>query len=200
MSTRHAEVEAQVLAALDVGDRATAATRVITGLGPGILGYLGALLRDDDLARDAFSAFGEALWRALPRFARASSVTSWAYAIAFRCALRAKRSRARRRTRPLRDSEYHQLVATIASARRSFDHTAAARRLDELRASLAPEDQTLLVLRLDRGMTWDEVAVVLGVRGPTAATVVRKRFSRLKARLRRAATAAGLVGAPRAPR
>ena len=51
--------------------------------------------------------------------------------------------------------------------------------------------QTLLVLRVDRRMTWDAIAAVLGggVKAPTA----RKRFERLKERLRLLADREGLL-------
>lgn len=171
------------------GRLAEAATAIVRGYGPGILGYLATLLRSDEDAREVFAQFGEELWRGLPRFERNSSVKTWAYAIAYHCAQRHRRSGARRRTRPLRSSEYSKLAASIASTSRSFSRTAAERKLDRLRATLDDEEQTLLVLRLDRKMAWQEVAEVVGL----DSAVVRKRFSRLKERLRELAEREGLI-------
>jgi RNA polymerase sigma-70 factor (ECF subfamily) len=164
----------------------------VQAYGPGILGYLATLLRDDEAAREAFSEFGEELWKSLPRFAHKSTVKTWAYSIAYHCGLRYRQAQARRRTRPLRTSEYSKLAASIEAASRSFSRSAADRKLDVLRRTLTDEEQTLLVLRLDRQMAWDEIAQVLGPEGVEVAAL-RKRFQRLKERLRAAAEREGLV-------
>lgn len=188
-----ADVDARVAAHVADGALREAATVIVRAYGPAILGYLATLLRDDDEARETFSEFAEELWKALPRYAKRSSVKTWAYAIAYHCALRHRRARARRRTRPLEDTEWSKLAAIVRSTSRSFSRTAAERKLDVLRRTLSDEEQTLLVLRLDRRMSWEEVAVVLGEKGPAAAAAVRKRFQRLKERLRAAAEREGLV-------
>ncbi len=186
------EIEGRLTALLREGTLTDAATLIVERYGPGILGYLATVLQDDQAAREAFSEFGEELWKALPTFAGRSTVRTWAYAIAYRCALRFRRARARDRTRPLRDSEYERVAVSVATASRTFSRSAAAQQLDVLRRTLTKEDQTLLILRLDRGMAWDEVALVLGAEG--AATVaLRKRWERLKQRLRRAAEREGLL-------
>jgi len=192
------ELELRLRALLDQGALAAAATAIVRDYGPGILGYIAAILRDDDAAREAFSEFGEQLWRALPRFARRSTVKTWAYAIAYGCTLRYRRGRARRRTRPLRSSEYSKLAASIHSASAAFSRTAADRKLDVLRQALAEDEQTLLILRLDRRMSWDEIGVVLGTRR-AAVPALRKRFQRLKERLRVVAEREGLVAPRPAP-
>lgn len=186
------ELEGRLTALLGQGALAEAATEIVRGYGPSILGYLATVLRDEDAARDAFSAFGEELWRALPRFAGRSSVKTWAYAIAYHCALRHRRGQARRRTRPLRSSEYSRLAASIHTASRGFARTAADRQLDVLRQALDDEEQTLLILRLDRHMSWAEIAQVLGTDG-AALPALRKRFQRLKDRLRQLADREGLT-------
>jgi RNA polymerase sigma-70 factor (ECF subfamily) len=186
--------DSAVARALAEGDYDAAATGIVRAHGPGILGYLVTLLGELEVARDAFSDFAEALWKSLPRFAARSSAKTWAYAIAYRCALRQRRARARRRTRPLRESEYSRIAAEVATAAsRSFSRTAAEQKLDVLRRALRPEEHTLLVLRIDRGMAWDEIATVLGLAGPAAATTLRKRFERLKGRLRTLAEREGLL-------
>ena len=56
--------------------------------------------------------------------------------------------------------------------------------LEVLRAELTAEDPTLLALRLDQELTWDEVAEVLSVEGRAVdAATLRKRYERIKARL-----------------
>lgn len=76
--------------------------------------------------------------------------------------------------------------------------TAQDEALERLRRTLAPEDHTLLVLRLDRELSWDEIALVLagegdgGSGGPTP-SALRKRFERLKRVLARRARRSGIL-------
>jgi hypothetical protein len=69
-----------------------------------------------------------------------------------------------------------------------------------LRDSLGDDDRTLLTLRVDRDLAWEDIArVMLGVEDPepkqvTRETVrLRKRFQLLKADLRKKALEAGLL-------
>lgn len=56
--------------------------------------------------------------------------------------------------------------------------------LEELRTQLSEEDQTLLVLRLDQQLTWEEVSEVLSPAGePIPLPTLRKRYERIKERL-----------------
>lgn len=59
----------------------------------------------------------------------------------------------------------------------------------ELRASLSEEERELLVLRVDRDLSWDEAATILGEPAPR----LRKRFQALKDKLRARARAQGLL-------
>src|SRR5207245_2236213 len=72
-----------------------------------------------------------------------------------------------------------------ASARNS-----GAAALARLRESLGPHEQSLLTLRVHVGLSWKEIAEILG----TDPAALRKRFERLKAQLRQRAEAAGLLG------
>jgi RNA polymerase sigma-70 factor, ECF subfamily len=81
-----------------------------------------------------------------------------------------------------------------ASSLRRYPH-AAADRLASLRASLKPEDQTLLILRVDKGLSWKEIANVFAEAGdaPPDPAALRKRFERLKERLLRLAKKEGVL-------
>jgi RNA polymerase sigma-70 factor (ECF subfamily) len=70
----------------------------------------------------------------------------------------------------------------------------ADERLEMLRRDLSPDDHTLLILRVDRQMSWEEVAQVFagGLGAPGPATL-RKRFERLGARLERKARRRGML-------
>lgn len=76
------DLEPRLLALLDAGDLSGAATEALRGYGPQVLGYLTAVLRDEDDAHDVFSQFAEDLWRGLPGFRRESSIRTWAFRLA----------------------------------------------------------------------------------------------------------------------
>ena len=67
----------------------------------------------------------------------------------------------------------------------------------EIRKQLDPDDQTLLVLRVDRDLAWRDIAIVmLGEAAVDAevtkkAAALRKQFERVKERLRELAAESG---------
>jgi RNA polymerase sigma-70 factor (ECF subfamily) len=141
-----------------------------------------------DEGYDAYSRFEEAVWKGLPGFRWESSLRAWAYRIAWRAAARIARDGYRRRREPLPPAS--ALGAEPASASTLGRHVA----LERLRGELSPDERTLLVLRLDRDLEWDEVSTVLAGDGDeVSAAALRKRFERLKAKLARLARERGLL-------
>jgi RNA polymerase sigma-70 factor (ECF subfamily) len=185
--------EERIQALLAAGDRRGAATEAIRSLGPRILGYLNAVLRDDADAGEAFSIFAENLWRGLPGFRGECAFRTWAYKLAWNAAQRLRDDAFRRRGRRLATTEASRLAAEVRSTstlRRDRESAALSR----LRATLTPEEQSLLVLRVDQALPWEDVAHVLsGPEGQVDAAALRKRYERLKDRLARKAREEGLV-------
>ncbi|HZZ85121.1 MAG TPA: sigma-70 family RNA polymerase sigma factor [Anaeromyxobacteraceae bacterium] len=186
-------LEARVRALLGAGDGEGAATAAIRALGPQILRYLRAVLREEADARDAFSQFAENLWKGLPRFRGEAGLRTWAYRIAWDAALNLRDEAWRRRARPFATGEASALaeeVRTGTAIRVERQRDALA----SLRASLSAEDQSLLTLRLDQQLSWAEIAGVVAAEGsaPTP-DAVSKRFERLKERLARLAREQGLL-------
>ena len=58
-----------------------------------------------------------------------------------------------------------------------------------MRSTLAPDEQSLLTLRLDRGLAWADIAAVMDADSAT----LRKRYERLKNRLRARAAEDGII-------
>jgi RNA polymerase sigma-70 factor (ECF subfamily) len=186
-------VEAAVLERIDAGDPQGAATAAIRGLGPQVLRYLRSILVDEDAAADAFSQFAENLWRGLPRFRRRSSLRTWAYAIAWNAALNIRNDAWNRRGRPLMTSEASALADEVRT-RTAVRVARQANALEVLRASLTLDEQSLLTLRVDQGLSWAEVAEVMSGAGkPIQPLTLMKRFERLKERLAAMARDQGLV-------
>jgi RNA polymerase sigma-70 factor (ECF subfamily) len=180
--------EEQVRALIAAGDSRAAAEEAIRTLGPRILGYLRAVLRDEGDAGEAFSAFAERMWRGIDSFRGDASFRTWAFKIAWNSAIDVRQEAWRRLGRPFASGE----ASALADEIRTATPVRVERRRDALsvlRESLTPEEQTLLTLRIDQGLSWDEVAEVLGVTAP----LLRQRFKRLKDRLAALARANGLV-------
>jgi RNA polymerase sigma-70 factor (ECF subfamily) len=189
------EVEARCLEALDRGDHAGAATAVVREYGPQLLGYLCSVLRSEADAGEVFSMFSEDLWRGLPGFRRECPLRVWCYRLAWHAAARFLRDPYRGRGRRLETNELSRLVEEVRSSVFLGRDQARQATLDRLRASLTPDERTLLVLRLDRGLSWSEVALVLAeeLGQPVDEPTLRKRFERLKDKLAARARDEGLL-------
>jgi len=185
-------LEAKVQELLARGDAKEAATAALRTHGPEVLGYLENALGDPDDARDVFQRFAEDLWTWLPSF-RGGNLRAACYRIAWHAAARFRREAWRRRRERMRTTMASRIAASITSPESRLA-TKPRDRLDRLRASLDPEDRTLLILRLDREMSWNEVAEILSSEGdPIDAAAVRKRFERVKERLAKLAKEQGLI-------
>lgn len=184
-------IDDRVAALLEAGEPDGAAAAAIEALGPAVLGYLASMLDEDD-ARDVFSRWAEDVWRGLPGFRFEATLRAWAFRLAWHAASRFLRDPWRRRGVPLADDAASRLAASIAGQSRM-----PGGRKDTLRAlrlRLPPEDQTLLVLRVDKDLEWVEVAEVLSEGGaPVEAATLRKRFERIKDRLATMAREEGLL-------
>jgi len=189
------EVEALCLEALDRGDHAGAATAVVRQYGPQLLGYLCSVLRSEADAGEVFSMFSEDLWRGLPGFRRECPLRVWCYRLAWHAAARFLRDPYRGRGRRLETNELSRLVEEVRSSVFLGRDQARQATLDRLRAGLTPDERTLLVLRLDRGLAWAEVAIVLAEANGQAVDepALRKRFERLKDKLAQRAREEGLL-------
>jgi RNA polymerase sigma-70 factor (ECF subfamily) len=181
-------------ALLEKGDLAAAAEAIVRDYGPQILGYIASVMRNDADAGDVFSQFTEDLWRGLPGFRRECPVRVWAYRLAWHAAARHLRDPYRARGRRLETTELSRVAEEVRSSVLLGRGEARRRGIDRLREKLAPDEQTLLVLRLDRGLSWREVATVLAEDGERVdEAALRKRFERLKDRLATMAREEGLL-------
>ncbi len=182
-----------------------AAALLVRGYGPELFGFLMVAHRGDEAeAADAFSAMTEAIWRGLPTFAWNSSMRTWAYAIAHRITLTRRRDAARqgRRLLHVSGSSLEQIATRVRTETASFLRTEKRSRLQALRDSLSDEDRMLLLLRVDRELSWNEVAAVLTGEEAAAldertcmkeASRLRKRYQLVKDRLREMAKREGLL-------
>jgi RNA polymerase sigma-70 factor (ECF subfamily) len=179
-----------------------AVTLALREYGAEIFGFLIATLRSDEAAAEVFSRFSLDLWSGIAAFEWRSSFRTWAYALARHASLRFVRDPFAERARPLsQEPGLAQLEAKLRSETAPFLKSEAKSRVALLRQRLHPHDQALLILRVDKGLEWEEVARILGDT-PTPsedrlrrrAAALRKRFERVKAQLRKMAEELGGEG------
>ena len=181
-----------------------ATTAAIEGYGPEVFGYLTAAARDELDADEAFSVFCERVWRGLPAFRFDASVRTWAYRIARNALCDQARAPHHKRkvVTPSASPELARLAQEVRSATRPYLQTEAKAQIARLRESLDEDDRTLLILRVDRNLGWNAIAQVMFSEEddlPDAelrkrAAALRKRFERIKGRLRRLADAESREG------
>lgn len=201
MSLALENAEARIAERLEASDLHGAITIALQAYGPEIIGFLLARERDETAASEVYSAFCEDLWRGIGGFRRESSFRSWAYALARNAAHRRRSDPFAKRGVPLSQvPAIYELAEKIRTTTLLHLRTEVRDAVTRLRERLDVEDQELLVLRVNREMSWKEIAVVFqGVDAPPAAITrkaasLRKRFERVKGRLRDLAREEGLLG------
>jgi RNA polymerase sigma-70 factor (ECF subfamily) len=179
--------------AWEAGDVDRGSAAIIERLGPEVLQYLSGILVDPDDAHDAFSLFCERVWLSFPRLEWRCSVRTWAYVIARRASVDVVRDKHRHERRLATSSDStlqavpDQVHTTTPPVLRTEGHSASALLCDEL----SPDDRALLVLRVDRGMPWQELAHVFLDKESVGedelrreALPLRERFQLVRKRLR----------------
>jgi RNA polymerase sigma-70 factor (ECF subfamily) len=195
--------ESSIRSLFDAGDLRGAATATIELYGPEVLRFLRVRLRESDHADEAFCRFCEQMWTSLPDFRWRSTLRTWLFALARHTASRqANVSKRISKHEGLRDSKaFDEACDRVRTETATFQRTETKHRVRELRDRLDEDQQTLLVLRVERGLSWRELAVVMGEVSDDASEPeltrasarVRTRFQVAKRRLRELAIEAGLL-------
>jgi len=190
------ETEARIEGLLRSGDLPAAAAEAIEAYGAEVLGFLVTFLRHDDDASEVFSQACEDLWTGLARFQGRSSLRTWFYTLARHAAARFRRSPHRDRRRHLPLSQMSDVADAVRSRTLPHLRSEAKDRFAAIRDALEEDDRALLVLRIDRQMSWDDIARIYSVDDDSLARVsagLRKRFQLIKEEIRRRAQKAGLI-------
>ena len=202
-------IDSEIRAACAAGDHEGATTLLLQTYAEELLSFLVARLRDRSHADEAFCMLAEDLWAGLPKFEFRSSVRTWAYTLARHVAARYARAPEQRKQRHLtlsRHGRLSQLVQDVRTRTQAYQRTDVKNQVRALREKLDPDDQMLLILRVDRQLSWRDLALVMGASPeealgsqPDEATIereaarLRKRFERVKAELKQLAKQAGLL-------
>lgn len=190
MSVRNSDLDARVIALVTAGDAARAATEALQSLGPEVYGFLVGVVGAVD-AEDVFADFSESFWRSLSTFKGRCSTRTWMYVIARHEIGRYRRGARRHEKGRVPISELSEMLEAVRTVTRSALGTEHRNALAHLRDELAYEDRALLVLRVDRKLGWDEIALAFADAPETItkedqrreSARLRKRFQLVKARL-----------------
>jgi len=197
------EHELAIREAFNAGQLDAAATATLAAYGHEIRSFIGSRLREKSDADDVYSMFAEDLWVGLPKFSWRCSMRTWAYTLARNAMTRYVKSPQRKAARNLPLSwpgALSELVEQVRSSTRAYQRTDVKDRFLALRERLDPEDQMLLTLRVDRQMSYHDLAIMMsGNPECDEATIeretvrLRQALTRLRRELRRLGEAEGLL-------
>lgn len=170
----------------------------IQGYGEEVFSFLIARMRDEDAAADVFSQACEDLLQSLATFRWRCSLRTWFYRIARSAMARYLRSPENRPERRVALSSVSDLAAQVRSRTVAHMRSDVKDRVRALREQLDDDEQQLLLLRVDRGLSWNEIAEIIDDIDDDddknrAAARLRQQFQKLKDRLRELAIAEGLI-------
>ena len=187
--------ERAIQALCQAGAYPAATTAALQMYGVELLGFLRALANNHDLAAEAFAELGEDVWKGLPRFRWESSLRSWLYQLARNALAQLRRDPRRRIDRNLPLSIAPEMAAVVRTVTLEIQRTEVKDEFRVLREQLDPEEHEILLLRLDRGLAWKDIARILGGDDnlDARAAALRKRFERAKERLKKLAIEHGLI-------
>lgn len=198
MTEHPSETERAIAAHLRAGELERVAVLTLEAYADELLGFLFGVLRDETSAREVFSIFAEDLWQGLPRLELKSSMRAWCYALARNAARRylERDVRKQRRMVPLSAAAViSRVVAEVRTATAPAALTHVQQQIEALRARLSNEERELLTLRVDRGLSFREIAEALGDDCDVERALLRhrKRFQLIKQKLARWARELGIV-------
>jgi RNA polymerase sigma-70 factor (ECF subfamily) len=127
---------------------------------------------------EVFAAFSESLWRSLAAYRSKCGIRTWAYMLA-RQQISRHRKGARHQLLQVRISELENVLQEVRKT-----YTPRRATLTRLRNELSIEDRELLILRIDRELSFDEIARLFGEDPSTAdEPSLRREAARLRKRL-----------------
>jgi RNA polymerase sigma-70 factor (ECF subfamily) len=183
------------------GNVERATDELLRTLGPEVLGFLYGILDSEADADEVFGAASERVWRSLGRFQWRSTLRTWIYVIARNEAVRFLQGARRRHAGHVTPSALEKALVAVRATTRSTRKSEKRDRLLQLRAELPPDDRMLLVLRVDRDLAWEDIALTFLSEEQQAdheqvqreAARLRKRFQLVRKRLADRARQQGLL-------
>lgn len=168
------------------GEHGQVAEHLVRRYGPEIFGFIAATLGDHTAAEDVFSIFCEQVLRGARSFQGKSSFRTWAFTVARNAAYQyrlAERRRGRREIGLPDSSPLFAVAARVRTETAGYLKTEVKSRFAALRDELSEDDRALLVLRVDKGLGFEDIATILG--GANESLAEGASLKREAARLRK---------------
>jgi len=163
------KIDSAIARHLDARDFDAAVHAIMSTYGAEIYGYLSVLTVEPD---QALAAFATELSRGLAGFRRESSLRTWLYRIAW-FALQ-------------RPPSAFVLPVALRGMVRGITPLQATAKIVALREQLQRSEQSILTLRVDRRLSWREVAEVMASDGESIdEELAARRFDEICMKLRR---------------
>ncbi len=176
----NAAAEEEISNRLKLQDFSGAYTTAVRAYGSTLRHHVGAIVKDQDRAGDAYSTFLYDLWAGLEGFQGHSSFFYWAKRIATNAARRQHRDRWNRNGERLDDADQLQAPPPRWTTAK-YRLTAEKQRLQMARANLSIEEELVVVLHVDWDFDFNVIGELLGIHAATA----RMRYMRAKNKLKK---------------
>jgi RNA polymerase sigma-70 factor (ECF subfamily) len=200
-ATQQQRLDEELRRLCDARDYKGAAELALRHYGLDIRKLMMVILKHQDWVDDAFGAFSEGLLKSLPGFRWESSFRTWAYRVARHvCAQYLRSLHGREKWASdgaLADQPYRERSMT-----QPWFQTDIKRRFRALQDKLTPHERMLLALRIESGLSWNEVARTMAGEDLPAdvlrqrVVVLRQQFQRLKVHLRELAVEESMLSGP----
>jgi RNA polymerase sigma-70 factor (ECF subfamily) len=161
------ELDDEVRSLLARGDVSAATTAVLRHLGPEVLGFLCGVVGESD-GYEVFSPWSERLWHSLKTFRHACSIRTWCYVLARHEISRFKRGVKKHEAGRQPISQFEEILEEARSQTRSALATDKRQKLDRLRRELSADDRMILILRVDRKLAWEDIALAFADGAPVS--------------------------------
>jgi RNA polymerase sigma-70 factor, ECF subfamily len=139
-----------------------------------VFNLIARIVRDPALAEDVAQDTFVKVFRSLARFDVTRRFSSWIFRIANNAALDAVR---RRRANPVINSKVPEPLASPVPDQ--VEAAALAGAIDQAISALRPEWRAAVVLRYEEGLSYEEIAEVLGIPEGTVKTFVHRARKQL---------------------
>lgn len=193
-------LDAEVRALAVAGDVNGAVTAALQAYGDEVYSFLMSRLRDEDVASDVFAQASADLLASMATFQWRCSLRTWFYRLARAATTRHQRTPSNRADRRVALSRISEAVDRVRSRTQLHLRSEVKDGLRKLREQLDPDEQQLLLLRVDRDLSWNEIAEIIDddddpKQITRTSARLRQQFQTLKERLRELAIAEGLLPA-----
>jgi len=170
------EIPAEVIKLAAQGDT-DAFERILAAYGDFVFNVSLRMLRRREDAQEAAQEAFLTIYKKLCSFQQRSSLKTWIYRITVNTAINYSRRERRHRARAVSYDEESHPVAVPAQLNTEAEYT--GRMVDKLLGMLSEEQRACVVLRSIEGLSYEEIAAVLGIE----VNAVRSRLKRAREKM-----------------